>query len=153
MTLTTFQQAAKRIPPRGDCWNWPLSVAPNGYGKVRMRNPRRNASAHRVAYEAFRGPIETGLVIDHLCRNRKCVNPWHMESVTQRENIMRGQAITAKNARKTHCLKGHPFTKENTYLAKAGRNCRTCSNEFQRGYDAKKKGETIIKKFREYKNI
>lgn len=84
------------------------------------------AKAHRVAFELIRGCIPNGLVLDHLCRNRGCVNPDHLEPVTFRENIMRGVGYTAQQARKTHCRHGHEFTVENTYVWRGGRICRTC---------------------------
>lgn len=84
-------------------------------------------SAHRWAYEHFVGPIADGLVLDHLCRNTSCVNPRHLEPVTQQENVLRGSAPAAINAAKSHCVNGHEFTAENTYLRPNGwRICRIC---------------------------
>jgi len=70
--------------------------------------------AHRIIYELFVGPIPPGYVIDHLCRNTKCVNPLHLQAVTNRENILRGTAPHAKASQKTHCNNGHPFDENNT---------------------------------------
>ncbi|MFD9879982.1 HNH endonuclease signature motif containing protein [Streptomyces alboflavus] len=110
----------------GGCWEWTGHVKPNGYGQVRIN--RRALHAHRVAYEAVRGPIPEGLVLDHLCRNRACVNPDHLEAVSHRTNILRGNGPAAHNARRTHCLRGHPFDDANTYVAANGaRHCRTCA--------------------------
>src|SRR3990167_5306610 len=96
------------------CWIWTASLnRPNGYCSVQFAGRRQ--TAHRVLYEILRGPIPQGLTLDHLCRNRQCVNPWHCEPVTIRVNAMRGVGISAVNAQKTHCYKGHPFTVENTY--------------------------------------
>jgi hypothetical protein len=93
--------------------------------------------AHRWLWEQFGGAIPTGLTIDHLCRNRACVNPWHMEVVTNRENILRGETFSGMNKRKTHCVRGHPFDETNTlYVRRAGapisRRCRTCAAEVMR---------------------
>ena len=89
-------------------------------------NDRFWAKVERVAYEMVVGPIPDGLQIDHLCRVRNCVNPDHLEPVTPRENTMRGYSIQAQNARKTHCIHGHPF-EGNTYARPDGnRECAVC---------------------------
>ncbi len=87
--------------------------------------------AHRFSYELANGPIPEGLQIDHLCRNRGCVRPDHMEAVTPRVNYLRGDSVPAKNARKTECKRGHPFTFQNTLVVERpgfhpSRQCRTC---------------------------
>jgi hypothetical protein len=107
------------------CWEWTASKA-HGYGQfgVRAGDVRM---AHRYAYEYLVAPIPVDLQIDHLCRNRRCVNPAHLEPVTLVENVMRGIGPGAVNARKTHCLHGHAFDEANTYTDKSGRRqCRTC---------------------------
>lgn len=96
-----------------------------GYGKLKWEG--KVIHAHRVSYELFIGKIPNGLQIDHLCRNTSCVNPFHLEAVTAKENILRGDSLSAKNARKTSCKNGHKFSKENTIIRKeGGRACRTC---------------------------
>ena len=111
-------------PDQSGCWHWVGVTNPFGYGRVRFDGKLR--MAHRVSYEAYIGPIPDGLDIDHLCRNRSCVNPWHLEPVTERENTLRGISIAAVNAKKTHCDAGHAFDAENTWHFRGGRHCRAC---------------------------
>jgi hypothetical protein len=91
----------------------------------------RPTVAHRVSHELFKGPIPDGLYIDHLCRNRGCVNPDHLEAVTQRVNMLRGEAPSAICVRVNRCQRGHEFTPENTYVRRRGtrikRDCRACA--------------------------
>ncbi len=122
--MERFLQYAVRVE-NSECWAWSGFVAPNGYAQLGQRG------AHRVAYELLVGPIPHGLQIDHLCRNRGCVNPQHMEPVTIKTNVLRGIGITAVHAKQTHCKHGHEFTPENTrYDAKGSRCCRACAREW-----------------------
>ena len=106
------------------CWTWTGSMSSDGYGRYHWRDEQL---AHRVAYRAWVGPIPPGMTLDHLCRNRACVNPAHLEPVSLRENIMRGSGVCAQHARQTHCKRGHEFTSENTYRYPDGRRgCRAC---------------------------
>jgi hypothetical protein len=108
------------------CWHWTGRVARDGYGFLHVGGGRY-VLAHRWSYEHHVGPIPEGLTIDHLCRVRHCVNPEHLEPVTQRVNNLRSESEPAKNARKTHCKRGHEFTPENTYRHRDGRReCGTC---------------------------
>lgn len=111
-----------------ECWVWSGSLTREGYGRVMIA--QRAYTAHRKVYEYLVGPIPPGLELDHLCRNRGCVNPAHLEPVTTKENLLRGIGACAKNAVKTHCKRGHKFDEANTYLTANGRSCRQCNRDF-----------------------
>ena len=113
------------------CWLWTAKCLPNGYGRFRIGSladgTRDEAYAHRWAYEFCIAPIPSGLTIDHLCRVRHCVRPDHLEPVTQQINNLRSDGPSGAHARATHCIHGHPFTEDNTYVRPQGwRECRTC---------------------------
>jgi hypothetical protein len=119
-----------------DCWNWQKTKNTWGYGYIRVGPKTRQA--HRVSYEAFVGPIPSGLTIDHLCRNPGCVNPAHLEAVPLAENLRRGTSFSAKNAQKTHCANGHEFSGDNLYMRPDGaRQCRPCNLEAVKRYKSK----------------
>jgi len=119
------------------CWTWQLSVNRGGYGMVNRDGYAGHA--HRWVYMRHVGEIPDGLQLDHLCRNRDCVNPAHLEPVTQRENVLRGVAPTAANAQKTSCKRSHPFDDENTYFFPDGRRaCRTCQRAARLAYQERK---------------
>ena len=111
------------------CWVWQKPLQ-NGYGRMwvgsRLDGSRRFALAHDASYRASVGPVPDGMVLDHLCRNRACCNPAHLETVTQRENVLRGIGPSAVNAQKTHCPHGHEFTPGNTRMNKGKRYCGEC---------------------------
>lgn len=115
------------IDATGDCWEWNGNLTPNGYGYFWIDMGRGQQFAHRVSYQLFHGSIPPGLTIDHLCRNHACVNPDHLEAVTQKVNLLRGFGPTGLQARQKACIHGHPFDEVNTYRAANGtRKCRIC---------------------------
>lgn len=112
------------------CWEWTAYIDPSGYGRFTVDGDHKAQLAHRVSYELHVGPIANGMTLDHLCRNRACANPSHLEQVTLTENKRRGESVAAINARKTHCKRGHEFTERNTRISKDGsRACRACGRE------------------------
>lgn len=111
------------------CWEWQSCKNEDGYGRFLVNG--QNRFAHRVSYELVRGRIPDGLVIDHLCRKRDCVNPMHMEPVTPRENALRGELglhMKERSAAQTHCVHGHRLTPGNTYRqpSTGRRRCKMC---------------------------
>jgi hypothetical protein len=118
----------EHAPHLGPCWLWMgyrKSGKSDGYG--RFYADGRISLAHRVSYALSIGQIPDGLTLDHLCRNRGCVNPCHLDAVTNRVNCMRGESFSALNARKTHCKHGHEFTEKNTYrMPNGNRACKAC---------------------------
>jgi hypothetical protein len=123
------------------CWTWTGAQNSNGYGNFTPAS-RVYVMAHRFAYEALITEIPSGLQIDHLCLNRLCVNPWHMEPVTPRVNVLRSNNRAGLNARRTECINGHPFDAANTgHARRGGRVCRACSREAQRRYATKRRAE------------
>ena len=116
----------RRIAVVDGCWIWATGLSAAGYGRIRWDGEL--VYAHRLMYESLIGPIPEGLEIDHLCRNRACVDPAHLEPVTHRVNLLRGD-VGAFNAAKTHCPQGHPYDEANTGRSGTHRYCRRCSND------------------------
>ena len=118
----------EKIEITDSCWLWHGCFNSSGYGQCTYEG--KDHRVHRLIYQWMIGPIPDGKQLDHLCRVRCCVNPFHLEVVTLKENVLRGIGITAKNAVKTHCINGHKFNNENTYLAKRKRGiqreCKKC---------------------------
>ena len=117
---------AQVVQDGSGCWTFTGGLTGGGYGQVRADD--RGQGTHRVMFEAVMGPVPAELDLDHLCRNRACCNPAHLEPVTTRVNLLRGTGFSARNAVKTHCIHGHEFTEANTMREKYGRKCRTCHN-------------------------
>lgn len=110
----------------GDCWTWIAQIGSDGYGRFMMKDGA-TTTAHRAAWLLLVGPIPEGHELDHLCRNKACVNPDHLEPVTHAVNVSRGHGRPAHNGRRTHCKRGHAFTPSNTYTTTyGGRQCRAC---------------------------
>lgn len=132
-----------------DCWLFAGYVNSLGYGQLfyRTDGKRKSDYVHRASYETFVSQIPEGLVIDHLCKNRSCINPSHLEPVTARENTLRGDGVIL-NKIKTHCPKGHEYTPENTtQYSTIWRRCRECDKQRHKEYYAKNKS-----KWKEYNN-
>lgn len=136
-----FRYADARLPARfwkkvacipTGCWEW-RAAATRGYGVYAVE--RRAQRAHRVAFEALVGPIPEGMDLDHLCRNPSCVNPAHLEVVTHRENVLRGESPPAELARRTRCPEGHPLAGANlspSSTRRGSRSCLTCERRRSR---------------------
>ncbi len=141
---TILAQIMDRIQVDGfGCWNWMLYRGADGYGRINRKAWASPRLTHRVSYESIFGPVPDGLELDHLCRNRACCNPEHLEAVTHHENWRRGQGVAAaialqqKNRGQTHCKRGHEFTHVST---EGKRRCRTCLSDWARAKYWEKKG-------------
>lgn len=120
------------------CWVWTGRLMHKGYGQFSPTS-KKNVRAHKFSYETFISKVPHGLCLDHLCRNRSCVNPEHLEPVTNRENLRRSNIAPAEiNSRKTHCPKGHAYLGDNLRVRPNGsRDCRACELEESRRYNDK----------------
>lgn len=138
--LSPEQRLWINVDRRGgdECWPW-VGHLEDGYGRLRVGPNGERKPAHRFSYELVYGEVPDGLVMDHLCRNRACCNPQHLEPVTNHTNLMRGRTAAARNARKTHCKRGHEFTAENTRVTPQGhRECRSCRRAWNRNNSQRK---------------
>lgn len=126
-----FRFAQKVVVAKSGCWEWIGSRMGNGYGQFYVAG--KSVSSHRYSYEIIKGPVAGGFDLDHLCRNRPCVNPAHLEPVSRSVNIKRGDIrMNNGNAAKTSCPAGHPYNEENTCIRKPShrapfRTCRACA--------------------------
>ncbi len=144
-TLTRFME---KVRVTDGCWEWLGHKDKEGYGQFsvgsRTDNSRRTVLAHKFHYELLNGPIPSGFELDHTCRNRGCVRPDHLEVVTPKVNIQRGE--TGKwQGKRTHCPQGHLFDEANTYRPPSGRGryCRICNREYSRRYRENKKKKEV----------
>jgi hypothetical protein len=127
-TLSLEERFWAKVDKTGDCWEWTAALNNRGYGRFRM--PDGHVTAHVMSFRLTYGPVPTGKEVHHICENRKCVRPTHLQAVTHRENLLASGTLPGINAKKTHCLNNHPFNEENTAMTKAGkRRCRTCVRE------------------------
>jgi hypothetical protein len=117
-----------KVQRTSECWLWTGAKTDQDYGTIGLLG--RTCYAHRLAHERYKGPIPAGWDVDHLCHERACVNPDHLEAVPHGENVRRGDLV----ARKTHCAQGHPWTEEHIYVRPGNghRMCGTCSSERSR---------------------
>jgi hypothetical protein len=117
-----------KVEPTGFCWEWTRGTTTDGYGRAWDPRIGKAVYAHRAAYEMLVGPIPEGMHLDHLCRNRRCVNPDHLEVVSPSENSRRARRRPSTRPRATRCKWGHPYDEKNTYVSPTGRrNCRACN--------------------------
>jgi hypothetical protein len=126
----------EKVEKSSGCWQWMAALDSDGYGSFHIDGHRR--VAHRVSYQFLVGSIPDGLQLDHLCRNRACVNPAHLEPVTARENQRRADVVLGIRSAKTHCPKGHEYNSVNTYVLNSRRHCRPCNRAAAARYKARK---------------
>jgi len=133
MSRTPEKRFWAKVEKTETCWLWTAGRDRYGYGQFWFAG--RHVGAHGFAYQLLVGPVPDGLQIDHCCRVRHCVNPAHLEPVTCRENLMRGDTPAARHVAKTHCPQGHPLVPGNLVpfqLRRGHRECLTCRRERDR---------------------
>lgn len=122
--VTDMEEILKRfVRLAGDCWEWCGTLTNQGYGQIVTNG---QFLAHRYIFTGLIGDIGGNLVLDHICENRRCVYPHHLEPMTHKQNTLKGNSASTRNARKTHCPSGHEYSEENTRVWRGIRHCRTC---------------------------
>lgn len=124
-----------RLP--SGCWEW-MGTLDDGYGHLSYHGTKMRV--HQVSYILFVGPLTKGLTIDHLCYNRACANPAHLEEVTRGENVLRGNTASGLNSRKTHCKNGHLF---DIVRKNGARGCRICYRQSKRDWEERRKRDAV----------
>lgn len=129
---------SRLVESESGCWLYTAGLTSTGYVRISSGggDRPRHINAHKYMYEKFIATVPPELQLDHLCRVRNCVNPWHLEPVTPRVNTLRSGAITALQAAQTHCKRGHEFTLENTRRYRGRRVCRRCRAAAERARKA-----------------
>ena len=154
--LTTLKERffskVDKQPGEDGCWVWTADLDVGGYGRFWWDADVGVVATHIVCWTLLKGRIPPDAVLDHLCKNRACCRPEHLQPITQRENTMRGAGITAQNARLQSCRKGHPFTPENTYRPPGtnSRQCRECMRAATRRFHASHPGR-VVQRMRHYR--
>ena len=136
-----WEKVQKPIPSTSECWIWTATKV-QGYGWFHVERSRTAEPAYRFSYRTMRGAIPDGMELHHVCRNRACVNPWHLEAHTKATHP---DSISTVNSQKTHCPKGHPYDEKNTYIhsvrkCRCCRMCATIRNRIRNGHQPRKKG-------------
>lgn len=153
--LIAFVRQHSIPEPNTGCWLWLRSLV-RGYGQCTSTfEGKRENVAHRLAYRLLRGPIPVDCELDHLCRQRSCINPDHLEAVSHRVNSLRGQAPTICLYHQNRCSHGHSFTPDNTLYYRGGiRYCRACIRDRGRErYRAKRRAAGFKVKFYKSRNV
>lgn len=128
------------IVQENGCWEWVGCITRTGYGLARPHGRKGGGTqAHRAVYQMMVGPIPEGLVLHHVCRNRLCVRPDHLEAVTQHENLLMDGSTIASQVARTHCPQGHPYAGDNLIARDGRRHCRACRNASKRRWTARKR--------------